>query len=360
MAVKKYLDLVGLQNYNQTVLVDTIGSLLSYDSTNSKFVSTSFSRGEGANAGKVVKGSATDVIAVTTEVTENSGALVTSGGVYSAIQGITEPMIFKGGVTLTADSTDTTKCSLTITDPASAANIKKGFTYKVTTIASTPTYTGTIKVGDTLIAAKNGPDVTATWVENTDWTIVPSGDEPSGTVTSVGVESSGDGAAAITVSGTPVTSSGTITLTVNAATDSAFGVVKTGTNITNTSGVISVADATTTGKGVVQIGTNIDVSEGIISVATGSDSVKGVLQVGDNLSVASGVVSVATADASTLGVVKPDGTTIVNGTEGDPAVTTGVISVNIDGESVQSGADGLYVDTITYEGAGNDISALFA
>lgn len=97
--------------------------------------------------------------------------------VQSAISGITGPMIFKGAATITADSTDTTKCSISVTDPASSANIKVGYTYKITTIASSPAYTGDLKVGDVLIAKINNPTVTAAWVENTDWTIVPSGDD---------------------------------------------------------------------------------------------------------------------------------------------------------------------------------------
>lgn len=97
--------------------------------------------------------------------------------VQSAISGITGPMIFKGAATITADSSDTTKCSISVTDPASSANIKVGYTYKITTIAASPAYTGTLKVGDVLIAKKANPDVTSTWVENTDWTIVPSGDD---------------------------------------------------------------------------------------------------------------------------------------------------------------------------------------
>lgn len=97
--------------------------------------------------------------------------------VQSAISELTGPMTFKGGATITADSTDTTKCSIAVTNPATASSIKKGFTYKITSIAVSPEYTGTLKVGDTLIADKNSPKVDATWTADTDWTVIPSGDE---------------------------------------------------------------------------------------------------------------------------------------------------------------------------------------
>ena len=97
--------------------------------------------------------------------------------VQSAISELTGPMTFKGGAIITADSTDTTKCSIAVTTPASSTSIKKGFTYKITSIAASPEYTGTLKVGDTIIADKNSPKVDATWVADTDWTVIPSGDE---------------------------------------------------------------------------------------------------------------------------------------------------------------------------------------
>ena len=103
--------------------------------------------------------------------------------VDDAIDALPKPMVFKGGITLTADSTDTTLCSLTL--PSGITTIKEGYTFKVVAIASSPVYTGNIKVGDTLYANKDNAKTTADWVVDTDWTITPSGDEPSGTVTEV-------------------------------------------------------------------------------------------------------------------------------------------------------------------------------
>lgn len=120
---------------------------------------------------------------IDTTITDQSTAAniptsdVVYGYVQSAISELTGPMTFKGGATITADSTDTTKCSIAVTTPATASSIKKGFTYKITSIAASPEYTGTLKVGDTLIADQNSPKVDVTWTVDTDWTVIPSGDE---------------------------------------------------------------------------------------------------------------------------------------------------------------------------------------
>lgn len=71
----------------------------------------------------------------------------------------------------------------------SAAAENKGHTYKVITAHSSAP---ACKVGDMIIS--NG----------TEWVVIPSGDEPSGTVTSV--------ATGIGLSGGPITSSGTISI----------------------------------------------------------------------------------------------------------------------------------------------------
>lgn len=108
--------------------------------------------------------------------------------VDSAVDNLPESMVFIGSITITADSVDTSKCTITVSKPSTSSAIRKGFTYKITNISSSPKYTGDLVVGDTLIASKNSPNVTSTWVKDTDWTIVPSGDEtgfvvglPSGT-----------------------------------------------------------------------------------------------------------------------------------------------------------------------------------
>lgn len=139
--------------------------------------------------GEIVAGTLENGMAATTQATsDDSTKVATTAFVHDVVDALPEPMIFTGSITLTADSTDTSTAAITVSAPASAADIVKGYTYKVTSIASSPVYTGSIKVGDTLIAAKNAPTVSASWVADTDWTIVPSGDEtgyvvglPSGT-----------------------------------------------------------------------------------------------------------------------------------------------------------------------------------
>ena len=140
-------------------------------------------------AATVKAGALEDGMTATTQATsDDSTKLATTAYVHDVVDALPEPMIFTGSITLTADSTDTSTAAITVSAPASAADIVKGYTYKVTSIASSPVYTGSIKVGDTLIAAKNAPTVSASWVADTDWIIVPSGDEtgyvvglPSGT-----------------------------------------------------------------------------------------------------------------------------------------------------------------------------------
>lgn len=108
---------------------------------------------------------------------------ITGAGVKSAIDSIPTPMRFKGSV-----GTGGTVSTL----PAAADST--GFVYKVITTGS---YSGiAAKVGDVFVS--NG----------TEWVLIPSGDEPSGTVTSIAFT----GNSAISIGGSPITSSGTISI----------------------------------------------------------------------------------------------------------------------------------------------------
>ena len=125
----------------------------------------------------------------TTSVTNGSADLVTSGAVWTAIDNLPEPMVFKGSLGTGG----------TITDLPVNGTAKVGDTYKV---IEAKTYAGkAAKIGDTFIC------LTKTSSANT-WELIPSGDEPSGTVTSVGISNGGG----LSVSGSPITSSGTITI----------------------------------------------------------------------------------------------------------------------------------------------------
>ena len=126
---------------------------------------------------------------VTDTYSETGTDPVSGKAVKSAIDGLPSPMIFRGTV-----GTDGT-----VTNVPTDGTAVVGDTYKVITNG---TYGGkSAKVGDTLIC------LTKTSTANT-WELVPSGDEPSGTVTSVAVANGGG----LSVSGSPITSSGTITI----------------------------------------------------------------------------------------------------------------------------------------------------
>lgn len=106
------------------------------------------------------------------------------------VANLPQPMVFKGGLG--------TGGTITTLPAASASNV--GFVYKV---VEDGTYDS--------IAAKTG-DI---FISNgTEWVLVPSGDDgSSGTVSSVAIE--GSAGSGLTVSGSPITTSGTIKLTLN-------------------------------------------------------------------------------------------------------------------------------------------------
>lgn len=97
-----------------------------------------------------------------------------------------EPMLFKGSL-----GTDGT-----ITTLPTAAATNEGFVYKVITDGTYASQSA--KVGDTFIS------------DGSTWVLIPSGDEPSGTVISVGISNATNGG--LSVSNSPITSSGTITV----------------------------------------------------------------------------------------------------------------------------------------------------
>lgn len=89
----------------------------------------------------------------TTSVTSDSSDLVTSGAVYSAIDNLPEPMVFKG----------TLGTGGTITTLPTASSSNEGYTYKVITAG---TYAGQVaKEGD--VFTSNGSE----------WVYIPSGDD---------------------------------------------------------------------------------------------------------------------------------------------------------------------------------------
>lgn len=136
-----------------------------------------------------------DTLTFDSTPTANSTNPVTSGGIKTyidtAINNLPEPMVFKGSL-----GTGGTITALPTNGSASV-----GDTYKVITAG---TYANTpADEGDTFIC------LTKTSNSNT-WELIPSGDEPSGTVTSVAMTVP----TGLSVSGSPVTSSGTLAVSL--------------------------------------------------------------------------------------------------------------------------------------------------
>lgn len=126
---------------------------------------------------------------VSDTVVSGSPNLVTGDAVYDAIAALPEPMIFKGTVGDAGDSPTITWANL----PTASGH--EGYTYKVIT---DHTSAPVCEVGDTIIS--NGSA----------WVVIPSGDEPSGTVTSVGITPQSN--SHLTSTGGPITSAGSITI----------------------------------------------------------------------------------------------------------------------------------------------------
>ena len=196
----------------------------------------------------------------TTSVTSGSSDLVTSGAVYTAIDNLPEPMVFKGSL-----GTGGTITSLPVNGTASI-----GDTYKVITAG---TYAGqAADIGDTFICDSK------TSSANT-WTLIPSGDEPGGTVTSVTIKATSpiaiDSSSAITTSGTRTLShanSGVTAGTYKSVTVNATGHVTAGTNPTTLSGygITDALPSSTTYAGSSSVG-GAATSANKINTDAGSD-----------------------------------------------------------------------------------------
>lgn len=120
-----------------------------------------------------------------TDTYNATGTDVTTGkAVAAALATLPEPMVFQGSLGTGG----------TITTLPTASSSNKGDVYKVITAGTYASQSA--KVGDTFIS------------DGSTWVLIPSGDEPSGTVTNVAVANSGG----LTINGSPITSSGTITV----------------------------------------------------------------------------------------------------------------------------------------------------
>ena len=125
--------------------------------------------------------------------------------------------------------------------------------------------------------------------------------------------------------------------TLPTASSSTLGGVKIGSNLSISSGVLSVNTGSSTSKGVLSVGSNITVSSGQISLTknnitsalgytppttdtkytlpTASSSTLGGVKIGSNISISSGTISVPTGSTSTAGVLSVGSNISVNNGE---------------------------------------------
>lgn len=169
-----------------------------FDSTAATLVATTFKGNlDGTATGNLTSNSTlaasklsgaipSTVTATTQSASDNSTKIATTAYVTTAIANLPEPMQFIGTVG--------TNGTTTWTNLPTAATGNKGYTYKVITDHSAETGKPAANVGDTIIST------------GSEWVVIPSGDEPSGTVTSVKIEATSpiaiDSADAITSTGT--------------------------------------------------------------------------------------------------------------------------------------------------------------
>lgn len=238
--------IASLTNNKQAILVSgtNIKTINDQSLLGSGNISVGTVTGNSLTANNIILGNGSSAIKssgkkITTTLGTDDTTVPTSKAVKDAIDTLPEPMLFKG--TLGTGGTITTL-------PAAAAS-NTGYTYKVITNGTYQSITA--KSGDTFIS--NGSS----------WTLIPSGDEPSGTVTNI---ATGTG-----LVGGPITTTGTISIdtdvialksdvptAVTEATVSGWGFTK------NTGTVTSVKVGTTSynpSSGVVNLPDYVPVSD---------------------------------------------------------------------------------------------------
>ena len=237
-----------------TVTGSTDGFKVDYAATTADVGVTTFSTTDDANAklslGNTVSSTYKEAIGITNGIPTaptatagtNTTQIATTAFVQTAIDNLPDPMVFKGSL-----GTNGTITALPVDGSASV-----GDTYKVITAGTYASQAA--KVGDTFICDSK------TSSANT-WVLVPSGDEPSGTVTSVTIKATSpiaiDSTSAITTSGTRTLShanSGVTAGTYRSVTVNATGHVTAGTNPTTLSGY-GITDAKIA-SGVITLGSN--------------------------------------------------------------------------------------------------------
>lgn len=182
-------------NLNLTGKLDVVGNAYLHNETQT----------DSLTAGSLLVTGATSFTQIPTaptpDASSNDTSVATTAFVTSALTGVSSPMRFIGSLG--------TGGTATTLPAASTAN--QGYTYKVITAN---TYQGVVaKVGDVLVS--NGSS----------WILIPSGDEPSGTVTNItagtGLNTSANQAETATKGS--ITESGTLYLTTTGVTANSYG-----------------------------------------------------------------------------------------------------------------------------------------
>lgn len=224
-----------IQNWNNKT--SSIGTITGV-SINGTSIATSGVANITSVPASILTGAIPNGVTATTQTqNDNSTKIATTAYVDTAIGNLPEPMVFKGSLG--------TGGTITVLPTAEASN--EGHTYKV---IKDGTYAGqAAKIGDTFISTGSR------------WELIPSGDEPSGTVTSITLNATSpiaiDNSAAITTSGTRTishASSGVSAGTYKSVTVNSTGHVTGGTNPTTLSGY-GIKDAKIA-NGVITLGSN--------------------------------------------------------------------------------------------------------
>ena len=322
------------------------------DATNGNVTTTAFVHQAGYNATDsnrdntipsvktvqyIVNQAAGDYVALD-QTTDNKDKVMITNGTGQVVPGqIATGMIADSAVT----SAKIANGTITTSDISNSAGITKGqlasavqtslgkadSALQASDVTSTYSATGTAPVNGTAVAsAISGVAATANGAVQTDQTTTNKNKVMSTTSTGQVTASTITGTNGVSAS---VADDGSVSVSGTAATSNAFGVVKTGSNITNSSGTISVATANGSTLGVVKQGTNVTISSGSVSVADASNTAKGVIQIAKDSDVTTGTSETLAVNPKQLKTVADSVTTTntnkqdkIGGTAGKLVVTT--------------------------------------
>lgn len=260
---------------------------------------TTLSKGADSPATAIIEPKKTATFKAVTDTTVSGHTITDTTTTYTldlsdfaSLSEISTAMVFKGSLGTNG----------TITSLPTASTSTIGDTYKVITAGTYASITA--RVGDVFIC-NNDPA----------WVLIPSGDEPSGTVTNI---ATGTG-----LTGGPITSTGTISVKMSSTALGATGALGTTTTTSKVYGVqpdkngnlavyvpwsnTTYSAATTSAAGLMSAAdkTKLDgiaAQANKYSLPTASSTILGGVKIGSNINISSGVISVPAASGTTAGV----------------------------------------------------------